>query len=253
MTGNSVRRLVRGAIPALTTNPPNLAEIQHLMSLVTPEDLHFDWGLAQRMNVRNNPMSHVSIVDGKDASLGIFIMNRVFTLPLHDHPSMYGFVKVILGKIRVRSYTEIAQDIPAAIQAKGSVVKAVKLMGDTVIDQNGPAAFLTPTERNYHSITSVGGPAAFLDLLFPPYDYATEARVCHYYDEHSPHCGLEQTRIETDSPGHGGGTGDGPSPLENDVTYLVRRRRDDEPDISWSTIPYSGPRLTFQRSSSPPF
>ena len=48
MTGNSVRRLVRGAIPALTTNPPNLAEIQHLMSLVTPEDLHFDWGLVSR-------------------------------------------------------------------------------------------------------------------------------------------------------------------------------------------------------------
>lgn len=45
---------------------------------------------------------------------------------------------------------------------------------------------LTPCDGNYHSITSVGGPAAFLDLLSPPYDYRTGKRICHYYSEILP-------------------------------------------------------------------
>ena len=60
------------------------------------------------------------------------VLQSVF-LAIIDHSAIWWLMKYAF--IAVRSYTEIAQDIPAAIQAKGSVVKAVKLMGDTVIDQ----------------------------------------------------------------------------------------------------------------------
>ena len=47
---------------------------------------------------------------------------------------------------------------------------------------------LSPSEANIHKIESVGGPAAFLDILAPPYNIDPdpytedqEARDCHYF------------------------------------------------------------------------
>lgn len=49
-----------------------------------------------------------------------------------------------------------------------------------------PACCLCPGERNIHEIVCVDGPAAFLDILSPP--YGTDERLgldrdCHYYQE----------------------------------------------------------------------
>ena len=47
---------------------------------------------------------------------------------------------------------------------------------------------LSPSESNIHKIESVGGPAAFLDILAPPYNIEPdpytedqEERDCHYF------------------------------------------------------------------------
>ena len=51
---------------------------------------------------------------------------------------------------------------------------------------NDPACRLNPGANNIHEIHSVDGPAAFLDILSPP--YGTDERLglerdCHYYRE----------------------------------------------------------------------
>jgi cysteamine dioxygenase len=52
--------------------------------------------------------------------------------------------------------------------------------------KDSDAITLEPNEGNYHSISAVDGPAAFLDLLAPPYDHHDNTRVCQYYTEISP-------------------------------------------------------------------
>ena len=48
------------------------------------------------------PVTYIDLFENHVATLGIFVLNNVFTLPLHDHPSMFGFVKVLFGKVRGR-------------------------------------------------------------------------------------------------------------------------------------------------------
>lgn len=46
--------------------------------------------------------------------------------------------------------------------------------------ENSEPCLLTPVRDNLHQIDAVDGPAAFLDILAPPYNPA-DGRDCHYY------------------------------------------------------------------------
>jgi len=52
------------------------------------------------------------------------------------------------------------------------------------LHDNLPAYILTPTEKNLHEILCVEGPAAFLDILSPPYDvdeFGKGPRPCTFF------------------------------------------------------------------------
>ena len=58
----------------------------------------------------------------------------------------------------------------------------------TSVTPDSVPCFLSPSESNIHKIESVGGPAAFLDILAPPYNIDPdpymddqEERDCHYF------------------------------------------------------------------------
>ena len=58
----------------------------------------------------------------------------------------------------------------------------------TSVTPDSVPCLLSPSESNIHKIESVGGPAAFLDILAPPYNIEPdpymedqEERDCHYF------------------------------------------------------------------------
>lgn len=54
------------------------------------------------------PMFYADIYQSHLLHMCIFgFKRRGSSLPLHDHPDMYGFVKVIRGEITVSSYSDI--------------------------------------------------------------------------------------------------------------------------------------------------
>lgn len=205
----------------------NVAEILRLTSCITSQDVFFEPHPILNRGGKA-PVTYIDLFENSTASVGIFVLKRdAYTMPLHDHPSMYGFIKVIFGKIRVRSYTEMMVSLPRNLfevsSERGRRVIGVEMAEEFEANPDSPAVMLTPKEGNYHSITSVDGPAAFLDLLSPPYDYRTGQRICHYYSEITP-------------PSTLGEDGDNPS-----NRYLIEV---DEPThFQCDSFPYSGPPL----------
>ena len=55
-----------------------------------------------------------------------------------------------------------------------------------IVGPTDPVCHVSPDIENFHEITSVDGPAAFMDILTPPYGvdkHTGEERECHYYEE----------------------------------------------------------------------
>lgn len=51
------------------------------------------------------PVTYIEVYEDSNVSIGIFVLRDGAKIPLHDHPYMYGVLKVIHGKVRIQSYT----------------------------------------------------------------------------------------------------------------------------------------------------
>lgn len=88
-------------------------------------------------------------------------------------------MQVVHGSISVQNYTLLDDSPP------NNVYEAIKHPRNE-IHAHDPPISLFPDKENLHEILSINGPAAFLDILSPPYgdDIRTGLeRDCHYYRE----------------------------------------------------------------------
>lgn len=70
-------------------------------------------------------------------------------------------------------------DPPVAPLQMTSVWRSVLRSVAEYSENSGPC-LLTPVRDNLHQIDTIEGPAAFLDILAPPYN-PDDGRDCHYY------------------------------------------------------------------------
>ncbi|XP_012738068.1 2-aminoethanethiol (cysteamine) dioxygenase a [Fundulus heteroclitus] len=133
------------------------------------------------------PVSYMHICETEVFSMGVFLLKTGTSIPLHDHPGMNGMIKVLYGKISVRCFDKLENSLTvppdfdpqlAPLQTAGvwrSVLRSV-----AEYSENSGPCLLTPVRDNLHQIDAVDGPAAFLDILAPPYN-PDDGRDCHYY------------------------------------------------------------------------
>lgn len=181
----------------------NLNKLKSMMDSLKAEDLRYDTTLSDPATWRPRkkaPCTYVEVFQNDVVNMSIFVLRPGFKMPLHDHPQMYGLLKVISGAINIRSFTEYplteAMNNPdcvirakqeAARRAQG-IYKDKRLFAEvsqsTVCRANSETCILTPTTSNYHEIEALSMPAAFFDVLAPPYDTLIEGvgpRQCTYY------------------------------------------------------------------------
>ncbi|XP_063232314.1 2-aminoethanethiol dioxygenase [Bacillus rossius redtenbacheri] len=202
----------------------NFLKLKTLADQITAEHVNLDARLVNpsaegrpRFPSRRPPVTYIEVYEDADVTIGIFVLKAGARLPLHDHPRMHGVLKVLLGTVAVQSYSprrERSTQTGEVVAVKHAEVSA---------DATSGACVLTPVDRNLHEIRSVGGPAAFLDILSPPYDpdgAEPGGRQCHYYEE-APRQGDE----------------------EGAESVRLRRVPSPPPDFWNDSAPYGGPAL----------
>lgn len=185
------------------TFPANLSKLKALMDVLKAEDFRFDNTLndpATWKKPNKPPCTYIEVFQNSNMNMSIFVLKPGFKMPLHDHPHMHGLLKVISGAVRIRSFSEypLKEQVSLPEVAKRAVQEATRLaqgvhkrrklfaqvVSDTVCRQNSPTCALTPTTSNYHEIEALEMPAAFFDILSPPYDTLIAGigpRRCRYY------------------------------------------------------------------------
>ena len=180
----------------------NLQQLRTMVHRLTDKDLNFDPGLVENVEYgrdglsdspeRVAPVTYLQLFEDHAFTIGIFVLKRGARLPLHDHPGMFGVIKVIHGTAEVHSYTEVKdRSIPSVISqhvrslSRKSSVRAVDRFDPVLITPKCHPCVLTPDVGNFHEILSSEGPMAFLDILAPPYDRESGSRECNYYKEFS--------------------------------------------------------------------
>jgi len=147
------------------------------------------------------PVTYIPVSENKDVSMGIFVIREGQGIPLHDHPHMHGIIKCLKGNLKITSFSKKEDQhdsLPDRIKRSPNLVEKIRY-GELFLAEQGEQTHLTPESvscvlgphnSNIHRVESVGGPAAFLDILAPPYNidpppYAEDKqeRDCHYFRE----------------------------------------------------------------------
>ncbi|XP_074575327.1 plant cysteine oxidase 2-like isoform X2 [Curcuma longa] len=158
-----------GVIPS----PEDVERLRSLLDTLKPSDV----GLSL-----NLPYFQNSGIDGPPP-IGIFCLPQAAAIPLHNHPSMTVFSKILLGSMHIKSYDWVTQGLNENIKSSSGAYLA-KMNTDTVFTAPCRTSVLYPTSGgNLHCFTAVTS-CAVLDVLGPPYN-DDEGRTCTYYKEYA--------------------------------------------------------------------
>ncbi|EXC25141.1 putative 2-aminoethanethiol dioxygenase [Morus notabilis] len=182
------------------SSPPHPQAVQKLSSLldtVGPADVglkeenpdedrgHGLSGLDQLNRVARlaQPITYLDIFESESFTMCIFCFPTSSVIPLHDHPGMTVFSKILYGSLHLKAYDWVE---PALFrESKGPVyfpVRLAKLVADEVLTAPCDTSVLYPkTGGNLHCFTAVT-PCAVLDILTPPYREDAGRRSTYYHD-----------------------------------------------------------------------
>uniref|UniRef100_A0A098M0P6 2-aminoethanethiol (Cysteamine) dioxygenase n=1 Tax=Hypsiglena sp. JMG-2014 TaxID=1550645 RepID=A0A098M0P6_9SAUR len=195
MAASLIQRIARQARATFGAGageaPAELQRLRELLGQVSAEDLGLQpRGPSPVPGPCQPPVSYMHICETARFSMGVFVLRAGACIPLHDHPGMQGLLKVLYGTLRIACLDEADGEAeePGEQDASGAASSSSRprrlralLRSHRLYTAASPPCLLSPQRDNLHQIAAEGtGPAAFLDILAPPYDPA-RGRDCHYY------------------------------------------------------------------------
>ncbi|XP_074319127.1 plant cysteine oxidase 2 [Silene latifolia] len=142
-------------------------------------------------NGRASVITYLHLYECDKFSMGIFCLPPSSVLPLHNHPGMTVFSKLLFGTMHIKSYdwvdnvSEVSALTSRASENTALAAKArlAKLNVNANFVAPCDTSILYPTTGgNMHCFTAVTACAVF-DVLSPPYS-DPDGRHCAYYLEH---------------------------------------------------------------------
>lgn len=154
-------------------------------------------------------------------------------------------VQVLYGKVSIRCFDKLEDNLtvsttpprfepPLAPFQTASLRRSVLRSVAEYSETSGPC-LLTPLRDNLHHIDAVEGPAAFLDILAPPYS-PDDGRDCQFYK-------VLQTVAEGGTDGKSNDEQQGEEKEKEEETWLLEIPQPE--DFACSGEPYPGPAVSF--------
>jgi len=212
----------------------SLNRLKRQLSQMTYKDINLNKELMSdsilsRLRSRRCSVTYVSICETQHFQMCVFgLRSSRCRIPLHNHPGMYGLIKVMFGSVSVSNYTALPIDgqyiLPNEVSKRVEgwqrdfLVPTVYNGCTTIDSKSRDVCVLTPNQRNYHEVVAIDGPAAILDILGPPYK---EDRECHYFK-------VIATVFDRR--------------LQRDITWLLELE-DVPQDYRCDSLPYIGPHI----------
>jgi len=239
----------------------HLKQLSELMNVLTAKDLALDQSQFLRRSHTPNgrlsptgespplpppltstaPVTYIGLHEDQDLTVGVFAINPGANMPLHNHPGMHGILKVVHGTVEVAFYNRVEIDTPSDLPEplrnrpdllERDIVVPTSNPVKVTVGTNSDPLLLYPNKDNFHEIRLVGeGPAAFLDILSPPYNTETEDGHLEFPADERRDCGFYQ--IVQLAEAQGGN----PS-----ITWLHRLRQQPKEYVC-DVEPYLGPSL----------
>eukprot|EP00353_Schmidingerella_taraikaensis_P007346 CAMPEP_0185584262 /NCGR_PEP_ID=MMETSP0434-20130131/31145_1 /TAXON_ID=626734 ORGANISM="Favella taraikaensis, Strain Fe Narragansett Bay" /NCGR_SAMPLE_ID=MMETSP0434 /ASSEMBLY_ACC=CAM_ASM_000379 /LENGTH=204 /DNA_ID=CAMNT_0028203901 /DNA_START=185 /DNA_END=799 /DNA_ORIENTATION=- len=160
------------------------------MNSITPQCLGIECEGDCPYHFKGN-LNRVTIdgIDSEDYRLVLFFIKKGTRMPLHDHPNMSVFFRLVFGKLNYRAYDKVDHKFKyndfvddeyheilenkTRIQAKKS--KAMKLQSDDLL-------FVRPSTNNMHEFVAEEN-SCFFDICLPNYTPLNHSRRITYFKE----------------------------------------------------------------------
>ncbi|KAI3799151.1 hypothetical protein L1987_34441 [Smallanthus sonchifolius] len=136
-------------------------------------------------------ITYLHLSECEKFSIGIFLLPPAGVLPLHNHPQMTVFSKLLFGTMHIKAYDWVddvaSSSAPKADSSESEAgpvkVRLAKLKVNSDFTAPCNTSILYPTDGgNMHCFTAITS-CAVLDVLGPPY-CDPEGRHCQYYRTH---------------------------------------------------------------------
>ncbi|KAI5665620.1 hypothetical protein M9H77_15473 [Catharanthus roseus] len=186
-------------------------------------------------------ITYIHIYDCDKFSIGIFCLPPSGVIPLHNHPQMTVFSKLLFGTMHIKSYDWVDNAHASASAEQGGDMGGLRLAQVKVNSEfTAPCntSILYPADGgNMHCFTAMT-PCAVLDVLGPPY-CDSEGRHCQYYLDFP----LDSYSVE----------GVDVAMEEEKSSYAWLQERERPEDVTVVGALYNGPKIVIkqqQQSSS---
>ncbi|KAJ4707493.1 plant cysteine oxidase 2 [Melia azedarach] len=227
-----------GIIPS----PEKIERLRAVLDEIKPTDVGLKPELPYfRENAsRKNPaITYLHIHECDKFSMGIFCLPPSGVIPLHNHPGMTVFSKLLFGTMHIKSYDWVV-DVPCDTSAnvdssetkqpekqQQPEVRLAKVKVDSDFSAPCDTSILYPADGgNMHCFTAVTA-CAVLDVLGPPYS-DPDGRHCTYYlDFPFANFSVEEVSV----------------PEEEKESYAWLQEREKPEDLTVDGDIYSGPKI----------
>jgi len=164
-------------------SPALKEELLRRLDKVHAEDLGVQRCDPQRLCGRAG-IGYQEVYSSPEMTLCVFVLRAGAHIPLHDHPEMHVFGRLLFGRMRVLSLDP--EPVPpegwGSSSGSGALAAGAKWATIRTNTVFGPAPVtycLGPCEGNLHEIHALED-CAFFDVVAPPYDNLA-GRSCTYY------------------------------------------------------------------------